>query len=214
MIESHELRMSWPEGGTLCYPDIRLGAGEMLLLRGRSGSGKSTWLALAAGLLTPTHGSLSVKGEQPGMLSQAARDAWRSRTVGFLPQGARLSPALTVADNLRLVTFASGRSPEPIHLQRLINRLGLQTLLGHRFHQLSGGQALRVALARALLLRPAVLLADEPTASLDDDTALETMRLLREQATEHGSTLVVATHDQRAVHSLPGARTLWLEGGA
>lgn len=213
MIESRELHLSWPGGATLRYPDIRLDAGEMLLLRGPSGSGKSTWLALVAGLLTPTGGWLTVHGAQPGTLPQAARDAWRSRTVGFLPQGARLSPALTVADNLRLVAFASGLTPEPAHRQRLIDRLGLQALLGLRHHQLSGGQALRVALARALLPQPLVLLVDEPTASLDDDNAREAMGLLRAQTAQLGSTLVVATHDQRAVQALPDARTLWLEGG-
>lgn len=214
MIESRELVLSWPGGATLRYPDIRLEAGETLLLRGPSGSGKSTWLALVAGLLTPTGGWLTVHGVQPNTLPQAARDAWRSRSVGFLPQGARLSPALTVADNLKLVAFASGHTPDPAHEQRLIDRLGLQTLLGLRPHQLSGGQALRVALARALLPQPAVLLADEPTASLDDDNARQAMRLLHEQAAQQGSTLVVATHDQRAVQALPDARTLWLEGGA
>ncbi len=213
MIESRDLTLTWPAGPTLSFPDLQLAAGDTLLLRGRSGSGKSTWLALVAGLLTPTHGQLTVQGQRPAALSQAQRDAWRSQTIGFLPQGARLSPALTVLDNLRLVAFASGRVPQAAHQASLIERLGIGPLLSQRSHQLSGGQALRVALARALLLRPAVLLADEPTASLDDDNASQAMQLLHEQASACGSTLVVATHDQRAVQALPGAHTLWLEGG-
>lgn len=214
MIESRGLLITWPGGVTLRYPDLQLGSGQALLLRGPSGSGKSTWLALMAGLLTPTQGMLVVNGVQPGQLTQAARDAWRSRTIGFLPQGARLSPALSVADNLRLAAFASGHAPEPAHQQALIKRLGLLPLLRHRTHQLSGGQALRVALARALLLRPAILLADEPTASLDDDHAQAAMQLLREQAERHGTTLIVATHDQRAVAALPDALHLHLGGAA
>lgn len=213
MIESRDLTLTWPAGHTLSFPDLQLAAGDTLLLRGRTGSGKSTWLALVAGLLTATQGQLTVQGQQAAALSQAQRDAWRSRTIGFLPQGARLSPALTVQDNLRLVAFASGRVPEAAHRASLIERLGIGPLLAQRSHQLSGGQALRVALARALLLRPTVLLADEPTASLDDDNASQAMQLLHDQASACGSTLVVATHDQRAVQALPGAQTLWLEGG-
>ncbi len=211
MIDSRELQLAWPGGLTLTFPDVQLRAGETLLLRGASGSGKSSWLALVAGLLTPTQGTLTVHGQQPAALPQARRDTWRSRTIGFLPQGARLSPVLTVNDNLRLVSFASAQAPEALHRQRLIDRLGLQPLLDQPGRELSGGQALRVALARALLLQPPLLLADEPTASLDDDNAHQAMQLLREQAEQHGSTLVVATHDHRAVQGLPGARTLTLE---
>jgi len=213
MIESRNLTLTWPAGPTLNFPDLQLAAGGTLLLRGRSGSGKSTWLALVAGLLSPSAGHLTVQGQQPAALSQAQRDAWRSQTIGFLPQGARLSPALSVQDNLRLVAFASGRKPDAAHQASLIERLGIAALLAQRSHQLSGGQALRVALARALLLRPTVLLADEPTASLDDDNARLAMQLLHDQTAACGSTLVVATHDQRAVQALPGAHTLWLEGG-
>jgi putative ABC transport system ATP-binding protein len=214
MIHSQDLQRAWPDQTALVYPDIALSSGEVLLLRGRSGSGKSTWLAMVSGLLTPTRGTLSVYGTEPARLSQNQRDEWRSRTIGFLPQGARLSPALTVRDNLRLVAYATGRTPDAKHQQALYENLGLVPLIDRRPAQLSGGQALRVALARALLHRPPLLLADEPTASLDDHNATQAMQLLREQANLHGSTLVVATHDQRAVLALPGARTLWLEGAA
>lgn len=211
MIASRNLQYTWPGQAALHYPDLTLAAGSVLLLRGRSGSGKSTWLALVAGLLSPTHGELRVNGQRPGDLSQACRDAWRSHNIGFLPQGARLSPALNVRDNLRLVAYAAGKAPDPAHEAALLDALELKSLLGRRPAQLSGGQALRVALARALLRRPPVLLADEPTASLDDDNAAQAMGLLRTQAQAHGSTLVVATHDQRAVAALTGAQTLWLK---
>lgn len=211
MIETQHLSMTWSDGSRLTFADMQLPAGQTLLLRGPSGSGKSTWLALVCGLLTPTQGRLIVGGQSLTELTQAQRDAWRSSTIGFLPQGGRLSPALSVQDNLRLVVFASGRSPNPHHQAALQERLGLKPLLNRRHHELSGGQTLRVALARALLLEPTLLLADEPTASLDDDHATEAMKLLQEHAQEQGRTLVVATHDQRAVQALAGARTLWLE---
>jgi putative ABC transport system ATP-binding protein len=211
MIATHAVSMTWPNSARLRFPDIALPTGQTLLLRGPSGSGKSTWLALVSGLLTPTEGELIV-GDQPlSRLTQTQRDAWRSMTIGFLPQGGRLSPALNVQDNLALVAFASGRTPNPDHQATLVRRLGLQGLMRQRPHALSGGQALRVALARALLLQPALILADEPTASLDDDLAGEAMALLQEHTRESGRTLVVATHDQRAVQALCGAQTLWLE---
>lgn len=211
MIKASGVSMSWPSGERLGFPDVSLPTGQTLLLRGPSGSGKSTWLALVSGLLTPTEGELIV-GEQPlWRLTQAQRDAWRSITIGFLPQGGRLSPALSVEDNLALVAFASGRMPNPEFQASLVRRLGLQRLMRQRPHELSGGQVLRVALARALWLQPSLILADEPTASLDDDHADEAMALLQEHAGECSRTLVVATHDQRAVQALNGAQTFWLK---
>ena len=214
MIRTLALRHTWRDGPTLAYPDLQCPGGQTLLLRGPSGSGKSTWLALLAGLLTPTDGLLEVAGVQPALLKQSQRDHWRARQIGFLPQRGLLSAALSVHDNLQLVAYASREALDRSHFQHLIDTLGLADLLQRRIHQLSTGQALRVALARALLRRPAVLLADEPTASLDDEHAAQAMNLIREQAQASAATLVVATHDQRAVQALPGARTLWLAKAA
>jgi len=210
MIRTHALRHSWRDGPTLAYPDLECPSGQTLLLRGPSGSGKSTWLALLAGLLTPSAGLLEVAGVQPARLKQSERDRWRARQIGFLPQRGLLSAALSVRDNLQLVAYASREALDPSHFQHLIDTLGLGELLQRHVHQLSTGQALRVALARALLRRPTVLLADEPTASLDDENAAQAMALIRQQAQASAATLVVATHDQRAVLALPDARTLWL----
>lgn len=211
MITTRELYKTWPGGASLRFPDLTLPEGQTLLLRGPSGSGKSTWLALVSGLLTPTQGEVIVGAQSLSSLSQTQRDTWRSTHIGFLPQGGRLSPALTVADNLDLVRFAARREPPRAHQATLVRRLGLEGLLRRRPYELSGGQTLRVALARALLLQPALILADEPTASLDDDQAHEAMTLLLEHTQASGHTLVVATHDQRAVQALDGAQSLWLE---
>ena len=212
MIRTHQLRITWPNGHSLSFPDIDLDQPSTLCLRGPSGSGKSTWLALVAGLLSPTSGDLVVLGQQPQQLSQAQRDAWRARQIGFMPQAAYLSNALNVQHNLDLVAYASGLAPSVSHQQHLLHSLHIHTLLQHQVANLSQGQRLRVVLARALILQPKLLLVDEPTANLDDDLAHSTLELLMTQTQEHGCGLVVATHDPRAIAFLQGqAQTLWLE---
>jgi putative ABC transport system ATP-binding protein len=179
--------------------------GATLVLRGNSGSGKSTWLALVAGLLTATAGALTVADAQPGALAQAARDAWRARTLGFLPQKLHLSDALTVAQNLNLVYFAAGLPVDAAAVAQALAALDVADLAARKPSQLSGGQAQRVALARAVLLRPRVILADEPTASLDDASAAAALQLLAGSARQCGATLVIATHDRRVGETLAGA---------
>lgn len=208
MIESRGLCFGYPGGERLHFPDVSVAQGGSLLLRGPSGSGKSTWLALVAGLLTPAGGDLRVASQAPGALAGGARDAWRSRSIGFLPQRLHLSDALSVADNLALAYFAGGRAVDRAAIQRRLASLDLGALATRRPSQLSGGQAQRVALARALLLRPAVILADEPTASLDDTAAAQALELLQRSARDGGATLAIATHDARVARALPQAQVL------
>ena len=180
-----------------------------MLLRGASGSGKSTWLALAAGLLRPGSGRIEVAGQDLGDLKNIALDAWRAKTIGFLPQKLHLSEALTVQGNLAMAQWAAGSAAgvadDARSIAQVLVTLGLSELAQRKPSQLSGGQAQRVALARAVLLAPKVILADEPTASLDDEAAHAALALL--QATAHSckATLVIATHDARVVQALPGA---------
>lgn len=205
MISSHGLRYQYPTGPALAFPDLDVLQGGVLLLRGRSGSGKSTWLALAAGLLGATHGSLTVAGQALGALKPIARDAWRARAIGFLPQKLHLSEALTVEGNLALAYFAAGLHQDDAAIHRALDALGVAHLGKRRPAQLSGGQAQRVALARAVLLNPQVILADEPTASLDDEAARDALDLLKRSAARCGATLVIATHDARVAQALPQA---------
>ena len=197
----------------LRFDDVQVPAGGTLLLRGPSGSGKSTWLSLVAGLRVASEGRVSVAGTDLGALSGAQRDRWRSAHVGVLPQRLGLSEALTVFDNLALVYFAAGLALDRGAIQRSLAALDVGGLAQRRPAQLSGGQAQRVALARALLRRPAVVLADEPTASLDDAACAGVLSLLREHTKAHGATLVVATHDARAVQAWPDAPSLNLPAG-
>lgn len=196
----------------LQFPDVDLPAGGTLLLRGPSGSGKSTWLALVAGLRSGNRGRLSVAGAEVGAMAPAARDAWRARTIGFLPQRLLLSEALNVADNLALVYVATGRPVDRTRIAQTLDALGVAAMATRRPSQLSGGEAQRVALARALLLRPPLILADEPTASLDDVASANALALLQARARDAGASLVVATHDARVLHALPNAQRLDLPG--
>lgn len=205
MIQTRQLAYRYGAGPELRFPDLELPQGGLLLLKGPSGSGKSTWLALAAGLLRPTGGSMVVAGQDLGALQQVGTDAWRGRTIGFLPQKLHLSDALTVSANLALAQWAAGVADNPAAVSLALQALGLEALAERRPSQLSGGQAQRVALARAVLLRPRVILADEPTASLDDVAAHTALDLLAGTARQLGASLVIATHDARVTQALPQA---------
>ena len=197
MIRTRQLSYSYPKGPTLTFPDVEVPQGGVLLLGGPSGSGKSTWLALAAGLLCPGEGDMSVAGQSLKALRKVAGDAWRARTIGFLPQKLHLSAALTVHDNLAMAQWAAGQEQDEQRITEALSALGVQDLAQRKPAQLSGGQAQRVALARAVLLKPRVILADEPTASLDDEAAAASLALLQATASRQGATLVIATHDAR-----------------
>ena len=197
MICTRDLSYAYNLGPALVFPDVNLAQGAVLLLTGPSGCGKSTWLALVAGLMAPTSGALTVAGQALGGLKPRATDAWRAQAIGFLPQKLHLSGALTVAQNMSLVLWACGLPDDPARIATALRALGVQDLAQRYPAQLSGGQAQRVALARAVMLQPRVILADEPTASLDDAAAAAAVSLLLGTARTHGATLAIATHDAR-----------------
>jgi putative ABC transport system ATP-binding protein len=205
LIQTRALRYEYPSGPALLFEDLDVPQGATLLLRGNSGAGKSTWLALAAGLLTPTAGEFVLAGQSLSQLSRAGRDAWRGRNIGFLPQKLHLSNALSVERNLALAFFAAGAPEDKATVQRSLEQLGVAELAHRLPSQLSGGQAQRVALARTILMKPQVILADEPTASLDDEAAFAGLKLLQDCARQCGATLVIATHDRRVIEALPDA---------
>ena len=155
------------------FPDFSLPQGGLALLHGPSGSGTSTLIALLAGLLEPDRGQVRVCETEPSRLRPGPRDRWRGRTIGLLPQRLHLAPALDVRENLLLVALAAGlpASGARQRADALLERFGLRSLARARPSELRGGQAQRVALARALMNEPRLLIADEPTASLDDAAA-------------------------------------------
>jgi putative ABC transport system ATP-binding protein len=205
MVETRGLRYEYPGGPVLSFDDLDVPQGATLLLHGSSGAGKSTWLALAAGLLTPSAGDVVIAGQRLSGLSRSGRDAWRGRHLGFLPQKLHLSEALTVERNLALAFYAAGVPENRDAVRRALDLLGVVELAGRRPSQLSGGQAQRVALARTILMAPSIILADEPTASLDDQAALTGLKLLENCAFQCNATLVIATHDRRVQEALPAA---------
>lgn len=164
---------------------------------GPSGSGKSTLLHLIAGLRRPSSGTVLLEGQALSSLGEAARDRLRGARVGLVFQRLHLMPALNVRDNLRLARYCAGLPPDSPYLEHLLAILQLDGLATARPEALSGGQQQRVAIARALINRPGVVLADEPTASLDDDNARRVLDLLCGAATEAGAALLIATHDAR-----------------
>lgn len=203
MIRTTHLSYQYPSGPTLVFPDVDVPQGAVVVLRGPSGCGKSTWLALVAGLVMPSTGQLVVADQPLDALKKIAADAWRAKAIGFLPQKLHLSAALDVGQNLALAQWAAGQREDPVRIHEALTALGVQNLARRKPAQLSGGQAQRVALARAVLLHPRVILADEPTASLDDEAAGAAVGLLLDTARAQGATLVIATHDARVAGLIP-----------
>lgn len=217
MIRTQGLCYQYPNGPLLSFPDVEVPQGAVLLLSGPSGCGKSTWLALVAALVPPTAGALVVAEQPLDALKSVAADAWRARAIGFLPQRLYLSAALSVYQNLAMAQWAAGQSEDATRIHAALQTLGVADLAPRKPGQLSGGQAQRVALARAVLLQPRVILADEPTASLDDASAAQAVGLLLSAALQQGATLVIATHDARVAgliapdaHDQIGIQPSWL----
>ena len=205
MIHTSQLSYCYPGSAPIHFPDIQIDQGGVLLLSGPSGCGKSTWLALIAGLVKPAAGDLTVAGQALGALNGVATDAWRAKAIGFLPQKLHLSAALSVAQNLAMAQWAAGETEDKLRIAAALQALGVADLGPRKPAQLSGGQAQRVALARAVLLQPQVILADEPTASLDDESAASAVDLLVQTARLHNATLVIATHDARVAPLISGS---------
>lgn len=187
----------------LAVASWRAQGGEQWLLCGPSGSGKSTLLHILAGLTTPSAGRVVVAGQDLAALPGTARDRWRGRCVGLVPQKLHLVGAVSVADNLRLACTMAGQPVDEARIRALLEAVHVADLARRLPRELSQGQAQRVAIARAVINRPALVLADEPTANLDDAHAAAALELLRTQALEAGATLVVASHDARARPLLP-----------
>ncbi|WP_269629727.1 ABC transporter ATP-binding protein [Pelomonas sp. BJYL3] len=172
-----------------------LQARESVAIVGASGSGKSTLLALLAGLDTPSHGTVRLQGQDLYALDEDARAALRAAHVGFVFQNFQLLSNLTALENVMLPLELRGDREARAQAQAMLERVGLGQRLYHYPRVLSGGEQQRVALARAFVQRPALLLADEPTGSLDFATGAQVMALMFELNREAGTTLVMVTHD-------------------
>jgi putative ABC transport system ATP-binding protein len=198
-------------GSLTILDDISLSieAGETVAIIGASGSGKSTLLGLLAGLDVPSHGSVNIFGTSLFERDEDARARLRAEQIGFVFQSFQLLPHLTALENVLLPLELSGNVPDGMAPEAaargLLGRVGLGERLGHYPRTLSGGEQQRVALARAFVSRPPVLLADEPTGSLDARTGAAVIDLMFELNKERGSTLVLVTHDPQ-IAALCGRR--------
>ena len=176
--------------------DFRLESGETVAIVGASGSGKSTLLSIIAGLDTPTRGTVRLDGQDLFALSEDGRAALRAQKVGFVFQSFQLMGNLTALENVMLPLELADRSDARKAATEMLKHVGLGQRLGHYPTVLSGGEQPRVALARAFVMQPAVLLADEPTGSLDFATGETIMQLMFDLNREQGTTLVLVTHDR------------------
>jgi putative ABC transport system ATP-binding protein len=176
--------------------DLAVTSGEAVAVVGASGSGKSTLLAILAGLDTPTGGAVELEGRDLFSLDEDARAELRGRAVGFVFQSFQLLPSLTALENVMLPLELANDGEADARAKEILVRVGLGERLHHYPKHLSGGEQQRVALARAFVVRPKLLLADEPTGSLDADSGAEVIRLLFEMNREYGTTLVMVTHDE------------------
>jgi ABC-type lipoprotein export system ATPase subunit len=193
--------------------DFTVDAGEFVVVTGPSGAGKSTLLHIAGGLDAPDSGVVAVNGQDVWSISTGARAAFRRRNLGFVFQFFNLVPMLTAVENVSLPLVLDGvpaRSADA-RAEELLERIGLGDRARHRPAELSGGQMQRVAVARALVARPSLVLADEPTGNLDSQSSTEVLDLLRSLSVEDGAAVVMVTHDLAAAGY--GSRKIHLVDG-
>jgi putative ABC transport system ATP-binding protein len=199
IIEARGVIKSFGQTPALRGATVAVQKGEILAVMGPSGSGKSTLLHCLAGILVPDHGEVWFAGQRLDTLGENRRSDLRRDRFGFVFQSGQLVPELTAEENVALPVLLSGRRRKPALAQARpwFERLGLDGLENRRSGELSGGQAQRVALARGLVGQPEILFADEPTGSLDSVSGELVMSLLTRAAREHGTTVILVTHDVR-----------------
>ncbi|MEM8709439.1 MAG: ABC transporter ATP-binding protein [Planctomycetota bacterium] len=203
LLQLDQIKKSYrsPDGSVQMILDVAsfgIDAASEIAIAGTSGSGKTTFLNIIAGLLTPDSGTVRFDEAEISRFGEAKRDAWRASNVGYVFQTFNLLGGYTALENVLLgMTFGPGADRS--FAARLLERLGLGDRLGHRPSQLSIGQQQRVALARALANRPKLVLADEPTGNLDPRFALEALELLRGLCRDHGAALLCVSHDPRVL---------------
>jgi putative ABC transport system ATP-binding protein len=183
-------------------PDLDLASGRSLAILGASGAGKTTALLALAGIRAPAGGEISVGGIAPWRLPPHRRDRFRGHRIGLVFQTFHIIDAVSVAANLALAARCAGSRSDRGRIASLLQRLGIAEIARRRADRISHGQAQRVAVARALVNRPAVVLADEPTSALDDGNAASLMALLKETAAAEGAGLIIATHDRRVIDAV------------
>lgn len=205
LIEATSLTKEFPRSRkgsrlfTAVHPlDLALSEGQLTVITGHSGSGKSTLLTMLAGMLPPTAGTVSLGGDNLYAMRDEERSRLRNERIGLIPQGHTALRSLSVLENVLLPSVLyAGNKVSPERAEALLASVGLSDLADARPNELSGGELRRVAVVRALLMSPSIVLADEPTAGLDAENATEVLRLLREAA-DGGAGVLIVTHESEA----------------
>jgi len=203
MLALRDLRHAYDGRDVLRVDAWQAEQGAHWLVLGPSGSGKSTLLHVLAAILRPTGGNVVVAGQDLGVLKPADLDRFRGRHIGIVMQRLHLIGSLTVMNNLLLAQYLAGVTQDRSRVREVLVSLDLADKADAYPHELSFGQAQRVAVARAVVNRPQLLLADEPTSNLDDERCMQALELLQTQARSCEATLVIATHDQRIRARIP-----------
>jgi putative ABC transport system ATP-binding protein len=202
VVSAQEVTRRYGEGDTavdaLRGVSLEVAPGQLTAIMGPSGSGKSTLMHILAALDLPTSGYVTLAGTRLGNLSDTEITKLRRKHIGFIFQFFNLLPMLTAEENIRLPLSIAGETPDKGEFEELLHRVGLTDRRSHRPSELSGGQQQRVAVARALVSKPTVVFADEPTGNLDSKTSDEILQLLQESVVNYKQTIVMVTHDAQA----------------
>jgi lipoprotein ABC transporter, ATP-binding protein len=204
VLEFKNVTKSYQDGNkeieALKETNFKIGEGQFIAIIGPSGSGKSTFLTLAGGLQTPSKGQIIINGKDYTNLSEKERSKLRFNDIGFVLQASNLVPFLTAKQQLELVDRINKKRKQTLQDQKsLFKELGIDHLENKLPKDLSGGERQRLAIARALYNNPAIILADEPTASLDSDRAFEVVDLLSKECKEKNKSIIMVTHDNRMI---------------
>ncbi len=197
MIQTKDLKFSFNEKTTFAFPDIKNEVAQTLLITGNSGKGKTTLLHLLGGLLRPNSGTISIQDTAVSSLSEKDLDQFRGKNIGLVLQQSHFVSSINVLDNVVLASWLATGKKASDKAKLLLAALDLEDQMYKLPNQLSIGQQQRVSIARALINEPKLLLADEPTSSLDDENAAKVADLLSALAKEYKASLIIVTHDQR-----------------
>jgi len=203
MLSTKDLAYTYNDSDWISFPDMDCQPDQRYLIIGQSGTGKTTFLHLLAGLLKPKKGVVSISGQNLSSMSGPTLDRFRGDNIGIIFQQTHFMDALDVEENLMIAQKLAGHSIDKPAITKILKKLNIGHKQYSRTKNLSQGEKQRVAIARALINKPVVILADEPTSALDDKNCLEVVDLLERTADDANATLLIVTHDNRLIDHFP-----------